>query len=200
MPAIRKKLVLSRPASRKVQETEKQMIRVNKEAQDLSETCEVEYPFDESKRASFRTSDGKKVTPHQWAVYDFARTIPCGRVTTYKDVCVVLGQGSPRSGTRFRSSYERQVTYAVYPPSIVNHCPVGSALRHNPFAPFVPCHRVIASNTFIGGFFGEWGTGTDRNSKSSGTQCRRKMEMLAMEGIAFTSDGYLADKNAIWRG
>jgi len=30
---------------------------------------------------------------------------------------------------------------------------VGSALRHNPFAPFVPCHRVIASNLYIGGFF-----------------------------------------------
>ncbi|KAF8415326.1 DNA binding methylated-DNA--cysteine S-methyltransferase, partial [Boletus edulis BED1] len=50
----------------------------------------------------------------------FARTIPCGRVTTYGGFCLALGMGSPRS--------------------------VGSALRHNPFAPFVPCHRVIASN------------------------------------------------------
>ncbi|KAF8121405.1 6-O-methylguanine DNA methyltransferase [Boletus edulis] len=59
----------------------------------------------------------------------FARTIPCGRVTTYGVFCLALGMGSPRS--------------------------VGSALRHNPFAPFVPCHRVIGSNLYIGGFFGE---------------------------------------------
>ena len=31
---------------------------------------------------------------------------------------------------------------------------VGQALRRNPFAPYVPCHRVIASNGSIGGFHG----------------------------------------------
>ena len=43
---------------------------------------------------------------------------------------MALGQGSPRS--------------------------VGGALRNNPFAPRIPCHRVIASSFFVGGFKGEW--------------------------------------------
>ncbi len=32
---------------------------------------------------------------------------------------------------------------------------IGQALKRNPFAPDVPCHRVIASNGDIGGFHGE---------------------------------------------
>lgn len=32
---------------------------------------------------------------------------------------------------------------------------VGQALKRNPFAPHVPCHRVIASDGTIGGFHGE---------------------------------------------
>lgn len=32
---------------------------------------------------------------------------------------------------------------------------IGQALKRNPFAPDVPCHRVIASDGTIGGFHGE---------------------------------------------
>lgn len=32
---------------------------------------------------------------------------------------------------------------------------VGQALKRNPFAPHVPCHRVIASDGSIGGFHGQ---------------------------------------------
>lgn len=32
---------------------------------------------------------------------------------------------------------------------------IGQALKRNPFAPDVPCHRVIRSDGSIGGFFGE---------------------------------------------
>ena len=32
---------------------------------------------------------------------------------------------------------------------------VGQALRRNPFAPEVPCHRVVASDGSLGGFHGE---------------------------------------------
>ncbi|KAG6333298.1 hypothetical protein ID866_5794, partial [Astraeus odoratus] len=60
--------------------------------------AEPEYPTNEIHRALFRTKLGKKVTPFQWAVYDFTRKIPRGRVTTYKDVCSAIGQGSPRAG------------------------------------------------------------------------------------------------------
>ncbi|KAF8075801.1 6-O-methylguanine DNA methyltransferase [Lyophyllum atratum] len=89
-----------------------------------SKKSEIWYPNTPSERAAYRTSTGKAVTSHHWDVYDFTYTIPSGRVTTYKDVCIAVG-GSPRS--------------------------VGSALRNNPFAPYIPCHRVIASNFFVGG-------------------------------------------------
>ena len=32
---------------------------------------------------------------------------------------------------------------------------VGQALKRNPFAPHVPCHRVVAADGSIGGYFGE---------------------------------------------
>lgn len=77
---------------------------------------------------------------------------------------------------------------------------VGSALRNNPFAPFVPCHRIIASNLYIGGFFGEWGTGANARGgqKNTGLQCNRKMEMLAKEGVTFSAEGYLEDESLLW--
>ncbi len=72
---------------------------------------------------------------------------------------------------------------------------VGSALRNNPFAPFVPCHRVIASNLRLGGFYGEWGT-----ENTSGSRCSKKLEMLGQEGVEFTSDGKLKNpEGSLWR-
>ncbi|KAJ7683598.1 DNA binding methylated-DNA--cysteine S-methyltransferase, partial [Mycena rosella] len=97
-------------------------------------------------------------------VYDFTRTIPPGKVATYKDVCQAV-RGSPRS--------------------------VGGALRTNLFAPFVPCHRVIASSLFIGGFLGEWG-----KEHRTGTQCS---PLLSKEGVAFTAEGYLKGADLLWR-
>ncbi|MBR5851033.1 MAG: MGMT family protein [Bacteroidaceae bacterium] len=32
---------------------------------------------------------------------------------------------------------------------------VGQALKRNPFAPHVPCHRAVAADGSIGGYFGE---------------------------------------------
>ncbi|KAG6910183.1 hypothetical protein DXG01_012632 [Tephrocybe rancida] len=119
------------------------------------------YPCTLEERANYRTPEGKAVTSHQWDVYDFVRTVPSGRVTTYKDVCTSVG-GSPRS--------------------------VGNALRTNPFAPYIPCHRVIASSLFVGGFRGEWGP-----QHKTGTHCNQKLDLLAAEGVGFTSKGRLLD-------
>jgi methylated-DNA-[protein]-cysteine S-methyltransferase len=59
-------------------------------------------------------------------VYDVTRAIPPGRTLTYGDVARKIGEpGSARA--------------------------VGQALGHNPFAPIVPCHRVLgAGNTGVG--------------------------------------------------
>jgi methylated-DNA-[protein]-cysteine S-methyltransferase len=111
----------------------------------------------------------QRVTPHHWAVYDFVRKIPCGRITTYKHLCLGIGEGSPRS--------------------------VGAALRANPFAPFVPCHRVVASDLSLGGFYGEWGP-----KSKTGTQSARKMAMLRREGVRFSERGIvLGGDEAVWR-
>lgn len=57
--------------------------------------------------------------------------IPKGRVSTYGDLAKALS-----------------------PPSCARA--VGQAMRRNPFAPRVPCHRVIASDLRLGGFSGFW--------------------------------------------
>jgi len=73
------------------------------------------------------------ITLHHWAVYDFTRTITCGHVTTYKDICIALGQGSPQSGAHPKRN--------PFISSSQPHLLACSVLQNNPFAPFVPCHR-----------------------------------------------------------
>jgi methylated-DNA-[protein]-cysteine S-methyltransferase len=146
-----------------------------------------------SEREKFRTKAGKRVPPHHWAVYDLIRAIPAGKVSTYKDVCVALGEGSPRS--------------------------VGGALRINPFAPRIPCHRVIASSFFVGGFKGEWAATAapavrDDAAKRVGKENwhepfrgggmgplqNEKLRMLVREGVGFGRDGkMLVSRDAVWR-
>lgn len=58
---------------------------------------------------------------------------------------------------------------------------VGSAMRNNPFAPGVPCHRVIANDGSLGGFCGYWG--------ENGKFASRKHELLHQEGVRFDSRG-----------
>ncbi|KIM42658.1 hypothetical protein M413DRAFT_26679 [Hebeloma cylindrosporum] len=139
---------------------------VRKERQ--MKTASTIFPETIQERDTFRTKSGKPITPHQWAVYDFALTIPKGKVITYKDVAGSAG-GSPRS--------------------------VGNALRNNPFSPYVPCHRVIASNHFVGGFFGEWG-----KDHKTGTRYNEKVEILSQEGVRFSDNGrLLSPDEVLWK-
>lgn len=48
---------------------------------------------------------------------------------------------------------------------------VGQALKRNPFAPDVPCHRVVASDGGIGGFHGQ----------REGEMIEKKMRLLEEE-------------------
>lgn len=100
-------------------------------------------------------------------VYALLRQIPAGKVSTYKHLSDTL-DSSPRA--------------------------VGGALRKNPFAPEVPCHRVIASTGFIGGFMGDW------QKVPSGLNCAKKRELLKAEGVEFDDKGMLVDKNLLWGG
>lgn len=58
---------------------------------------------------------------------------------------------------------------------------VGSAMRNNPFAPEVPCHRILSSDGSIGGFHGDWG--------EEGRFAGKKKELLGEEGVKFDSRG-----------
>lgn len=60
-----------------------------------------------------------KLTSHQTRVYALLRQIPSGKVSTYAALSRAL-HSSPRA--------------------------IGGALRVNPFAPEVPCHRVIQAD------------------------------------------------------
>lgn len=76
-------------------------------------------------------------------VYELCSRIPKGKVSTYNAIAKRLKSG-PRA--------------------------VGNALRRNPYAPKVPCHRVIKSDGTLGGYDGIM------NNK-------KKILMLKKEGI-----------------
>lgn len=58
---------------------------------------------------------------------------------------------------------------------------VGSAMKNNPFAPEVPCHRILAADGTLGGFGGSWG--------ESGKHASKKHQLLHDEGVRFDSKG-----------
>jgi methylated-DNA-[protein]-cysteine S-methyltransferase len=78
-------------------------------------------------------------------VYEVTRAIPPGKVLTYGEVAVRIGEGP-------------QAAQAV-----------GQALGKNPFAPVVPCHRVVGAGGKLVGFSASGGTNT-------------KLKLLEIEG------------------
>lgn len=75
---------------------------------------------------------------------------------------------------------------------------VGGALRSNPFAPYVPCHRVIASTLFVGGFQGDW-KAVGAGDKVEGVKQNKKLTLLKSEGVEFDSKGCLiGGDSALW--
>lgn len=76
---------------------------------------------------------------------------------------------------------------------------MGSVLRRNPFVPIVPCHRVIASDLFLGGYLGSWGI---EDTRSADTEFHgwKKIDLLREEGVEFDSAGYLLQADTVlWR-
>lgn len=79
--------------------------------------------------------DMADVPPFNQRVYEVARTILPGQTLSYGEVAARLGDpGAARA--------------------------VGQALGHNPFAPIVPCHRVLAAGKRSGGFSAGGGVAT----------------------------------------
>lgn len=87
------------------------------------------------------------ITPFQRKVYLALLQVPRGTTITYRQLAQRIGCRSAQA--------------------------VGQALKHNPFAPYVPCHRVIATDGTLGGYHGQ----------TQGPSIERKLQLLRDEGI-----------------
>ena len=76
-----------------------------------------------------------KGTKFQLKVWNYLKTIPKGTVKTYKQVAIAIK--SPKSARA-----------------------VANACGKNPYAPKIPCHRVIRSDGGLGGYSGRGGIKT----------------------------------------
>jgi len=98
------------------------------------------------------------VPPFHRRVYEITRAIAPGCTRTYGELARELGEpGASRA--------------------------VGQALGANPFAPIVPCHRVLAAGQRSGGF-------------SAGGGVATKLRMLQIEGARFGEEPGLFDAQA----
>ena len=78
-----------------------------------------------------------KGTKFQVKVWKYLVTIPKGKVKTYKQVAI--GINRPKSARA-----------------------VANACAKNPYAPKIPCHRVIRTDGGIGGYSGKGGVKTKK--------------------------------------
>ena len=101
------------------------------------------------------TTAAREPTAFEQRVYDLLGKIPCGKIATYAEVARALDCGSAQA--------------------------IGQALKRNPYAPDVPCHRVIKTDLTIGGYSGE----------TSGAQLKKKLRLLKQEGVEFDGKGRL---------
>ncbi|KAI1432123.1 RING-2 [Xylaria sp. CBS 124048] len=107
-----------------------------------------------------------KRTDFEKKVWTLLCQIPEGRVSTYGLMASYLGS-SPRA--------------------------VGGALRRNPFAPEVPCHRVVETGGRLGGFKGA----PSRNGE--GDTIGEKVLLLQREGVRLDLKRYRVLEKP-WRG
>ena len=100
--------------------------------------------------------DMSGVSPFEARVYELVRGIAPGETLTYGEVAARIGEpGAARA--------------------------VGRALGRNPFAPVVPCHRVLAAGGRSGGFSADGGVAT-------------KLRMLQIEGARIGATPGLFDR------
>lgn len=94
-----------------------------------------------------RVINDKSITEFQRKVYLALLEVPRGETISYKALGLRIGCRSAQA--------------------------IGQALKRNPFAPEVPCHRVIASDGSIGGFHGQ----------RDGVMIEKKIKLLEEEKL-----------------
>lgn len=95
-----------------------------------------------------RVRTSTTITPFQRRVYMALLDVPRGETITYGELARRIGCRSAQA--------------------------VGQALKRNPFAPVVPCHRVIAANGSLGGY----------NGMCEGEEAEHKRMLLEEEGVS----------------
>jgi len=85
-------------------------------------------------------------TKFQIKVWNYLKTIPKGKIKTYKQVAKAIGM--PKAARA-----------------------VANACGKNPYAPKIPCHRVIRSDGDLGGYSGKGGI-------------KQKLKLLRSENVA----------------
>ena len=85
-------------------------------------------------------------TKFQLKVWKYLKTIPKGTVKTYTEVAIAIK--SPKSARA-----------------------VANACAKNPYAPKIPCHRVVRSDGSLGGYSGRGGI-------------KKKLKLLISEKVA----------------
>ncbi|MBI2652640.1 MGMT family protein [Candidatus Woesearchaeota archaeon] len=98
-------------------------------------------------------------------IYCLLKKVPKGKVTTYKILAEVVGTKAYRA--------------------------VGQAMRCNPYAPVVPCHRVVKSDGSIGGFSGSI------NPKSK--EVKKKIALLSKEGIKIKNNKIVGFEKVLFK-
>ena len=106
----------------------------------------------------------KAITPFQRKVYTALCQVPEGYVTTYQSIGKFIRCSSCQA--------------------------IGQALKRNPYAPIIPCHRVIKSDRTIGGFHGH----------TAGEYISQKISLLKSEGVVFShlTSNVFVDKNCMF--
>lgn len=91
-------------------------------------------------------------------VWALCRKVPKGRVTTYREIAKALKTKAYRA--------------------------VGNALHANPYAPIVPCHRIVNSDGCLSGY---------------GSNIKRRLLHLKKEGIRVKNNRVIDFENVLYR-
>lgn len=118
--------------------------------QELAESRSGEHTGGRRKSVTLQSitrlvQESTEITPFQRKVYLELLKVPAGETITYGELARRIGCKSAQA--------------------------VGQALKKNPFAPEVPCHRVIAKDGRLCGYFGH----------RSGPELNRKQLLLDLE-------------------
>lgn len=152
---------LPSPSSPKPEQESKEMVESKPDHGQLEQQLKElsDDPEASTRTIQLQRIQNSSLTPFRKQTLSLLCHIPRGRYSTYQAMSDHITATSHKTCARA----------------------VGNAMRNNPFAPEVPCHRILAADGTLGGFNGHWG----EEGKFAGS----KKELLAEEGVRFDSMG-----------